>query len=82
VLLATIDATADDKLTRFAIRLALSGHLSIPRENEPDFLTEAEAVFAPKNLKAVKSKGERSTKPKPTAPKASTGKDTEGKQAA
>ncbi len=47
VLLAAIDATADDKLTRFAIRLALSGHVGIPRENEPDFLTEADAVFAP-----------------------------------
>ena len=47
VLLATIDATADDKLPRFAIRLALSGHVSIPRENEPDFLSEADAAFAP-----------------------------------
>ncbi len=46
VLLATIDATADDKLTRFALRLALSGHVGIPRENELDFLTEAEAAFA------------------------------------
>ena len=60
VLLAIIDATADDKLTRFAIRLALSGHVSIPRENEPDFLSEADAVFAPppspKKVKAQKSK--------------------------
>jgi ParB family chromosome partitioning protein len=47
VLLATIDGTPDDKLTRFAIRLALSGHVGIPREDEPDFLTEAEAVFVP-----------------------------------
>ena len=60
VLLATIDATADDRLTRFAVRLALSGHVGIPRENEPDFLTEADAVFAPapspKKVKAQKSK--------------------------
>ena len=47
LLLATIDATADEKLTAFALRLALSGHVGIPRENEFDFLTEAEAAFAP-----------------------------------
>ena len=47
VLLSTIDSTADDKLTCFAIRLALSGHVGIPRDNELDFLWEAEAVFAP-----------------------------------
>ena len=46
LLLATIDATADEKLTAFALRLALSGHVGIPRENEFDFLTEAEAAFA------------------------------------
>ena len=40
VLLSTIDATADDKLTRFALRLALAGHVDIPREGEFDFLTE------------------------------------------
>jgi ParB family chromosome partitioning protein len=47
VLLSTIDATADDKLTRFALRLALAGHVGIPREGEFDFLTEAESVFVP-----------------------------------
>jgi ParB family chromosome partitioning protein len=47
VLLSTIDASADDQLTRFALRLALAGHVGIPREGEFDFLTEAESVFAP-----------------------------------
>ena len=47
VLLSTIDATADDKLTRFALRLAIAGHLGIPREGEFDFLSEAETVFVP-----------------------------------
>jgi ParB family chromosome partitioning protein len=47
VLLSTIDATADDKLTRFALRLALAGQVGIPREGEFDFLMEAETVFAP-----------------------------------
>ena len=56
VLLATIDATADDKLTRFAIRLALSAHVAVPNEDEFDFLTEAEAVFAPPQNKAKTSK--------------------------
>ena len=70
VLLATIDATADDKLTRFAIRLALSGHIGIPREGELDFLTEAEAVFTvpePKHAKAPK-KQKQPTPIKPNAP--------------
>ena len=47
VLLSTIDATADDKLTRFALRLALAGHIGTPREGQFDFLTEAGAAFAP-----------------------------------
>ena len=34
MLLNTIDATTDERLTHFAIRLTLSGHVDIPRENE------------------------------------------------
>ena len=70
VLLATIDATADEKLTRFAIRLALSGHVGITREGELDFLTEAEAVFTvhtPKQAKAPR-KQKQPTPIKPDAP--------------
>ena len=62
VLLSTIDNTTDDKLTRFALRLALSGHVGIPRESEFDFLTEAGAVFAPPRPKKNSSK----TAKKPT----------------
>ncbi len=78
VLLATIDATTDDKLTRFAIRLTLSGHVGIPRENEPDFLSEADAVFAParkdkakktKNAPVALSKPKTQTKKPKTARK-------------
>ncbi len=69
VLLSTIDNTADDKLTRFALRLALSGHVGMPRENEFDFLTEAEAVFAPpqpkKANKPTRIKANNSTIKKP-----------------
>ncbi len=43
----TLDGLADDKLTGFALRLVLTGHTSIPRESEIDFLSEAEAAFAP-----------------------------------
>ena len=55
-MLATIAATADEKLTYFAVRLALSGHVGIPRENELDFLTEAEAVFPPQQKEAKAKK--------------------------
>ena len=57
VLLAAIDGTADDKLTGFAVRLALSGHRAIPREGEPDFLSEAAAAFlTPKHRKSPAKK--------------------------
>jgi ParB family chromosome partitioning protein len=83
VLLSTIDATADDKLTRFALRLALAGHVGIPREGEFDFLAEAESVFAPpppkkravakaKQLTPIQSSAKANPKgkvPKPTSSK-------------
>ncbi|MDQ2844643.1 MAG: ParB/RepB/Spo0J family partition protein [Acidobacteriota bacterium] len=47
VLLTSIDGLPDDKLTGFAVRLALAGHRGIPAESEFDFLAEAENVFAP-----------------------------------
>ena len=73
VLLATIDATPDSKLTRFAIRLALSGHVGIPRENELDFLTEADTVFTaplPRQAKTLK----KQKQPTPIKPEAITTK--------
>ena len=80
MLLATIDATADDKLTRFAIRLALSGHVAIPRENEPDFLAEAEAIFAPpQKAKAKKTRNAPVAMP---TPKTQAKKKTAKKQIA
>ncbi len=65
VLLSAIEATADDKLTRFALRLALSGHVGIPRENECDFLSEAEAVFAPPPHPKKKSGSGKAKEPTP-----------------
>ncbi len=64
VLLSTIDNTTDDKLTRFALRLALSGHVGIPRESEFDFLTEAETAFAPHQPKK-NSSSKKAKKPTP-----------------
>ena len=82
VLLAAIDATAEVNLTRFAIRLALSGHVGIPRESELDFLTEAEAVFTapePKQVKAPK-KQKQPTPIKPDAPATKPKKSTTAKK--
>ncbi len=53
VLLTAIDGLPDDKLTGFALRLALTGHAAIPREGEIDLLAEAEAAFAPPILEKV-----------------------------
>ena len=53
VLLSAIDGLEDNKLTGFALRLALTGHIDTPREGEFDFLTEAEAVFATQQPKKV-----------------------------
>lgn len=67
VLLSAIEGTTDDKLTSFAARLAFSGHRAIPRENELDFLTEAEAAFltpkAPKKSSTGKKKEPTAIKP-------------------
>ena len=63
VLLAALDATAEDKLTGFALRLALAGHRGIPRENEPDFLAEADAIFAPIAAPERNPKSPKVTKP-------------------
>ena len=63
VLMAALDTVADDKLTGFALRLALSGLRGIPRENEPDFLTEAEAAFATTPKPEPKPKTTKARKP-------------------
>jgi len=56
ILLSTLDTLTDDKLTGFALRLALTGHLYIPREGDLDFLTEAEYAFVPPVPKTANSK--------------------------
>ena len=84
VLLSVIDGTADSKLTAFALRLALSGHRGIPRDGQPDFLAEADAVFAHQEKKAKTQKAPKA-KNGPVAvpsPKAQPKKKTAKKQIA
>jgi ParB family transcriptional regulator, chromosome partitioning protein len=70
ILLSTIDATADDKLTCFVLRHVLAGHIGIPREGKFDFLTEAEAAFVPLPTKMAKeSKPRKLTRAKVTVGK-------------
>jgi ParB family transcriptional regulator, chromosome partitioning protein len=66
IVLAALDNAADDKLTSFALRLALTDHISIPLENEPDPLSEAEAVFAPPQPKSSKPKNASTPNKAPT----------------
>lgn len=82
IVLSTLDGTADEKLTGLALRLVLSDHIGIPHESQPDLLTEAEQVFAPKRPKPVKAKADDSSKPKTTTAKSSTKKEASRKKAA
>ncbi len=82
IVLAALDSTADEKLTGLALRLVLSDHIGIPHESQPDLLTEAEQVFAPKKPKAVKTKTDTSSKAKSAAEQASAKKATARKKAA
>jgi ParB family transcriptional regulator, chromosome partitioning protein len=66
IVLAALDNIVDDKLTSFALRLALTDHVGIPRENEPDLLSEAGAAFAPPQSKPSKPKNTSKPKKTPT----------------
>ena len=56
IVLAALEATRDEQLTGFALRIVLSDHLGVPQEGQRDLLAEAQQVFCPKKPKAVKSK--------------------------
>jgi len=45
VLLLTIDGLADEKLTGFALRLALTAHRDRPEQGDYDLLKEADSAF-------------------------------------
>ena len=55
LVLSALDATAEEKLTSFALRLALTDHLDLPRDTDPDLLSEAAALFAPPQAKPKKA---------------------------
>ena len=78
IVLAALAGTADEKLTSFV----LSDHVDIPEETQPDWLAEAEQVFAPKKPKAVKADAASSVKKKPVAVKTSVKKEPVSKKAA
>ena len=80
IVLAALDNTADDKLTSFALRLALTDYVGIPPEGEPDPLSEAEAAFAPPPPKSSKSKNTSNPKQTPTLVKAPQKKSAAKKQ--
>jgi ParB family chromosome partitioning protein len=82
IVLAALDATADEKLTGLALRIVLSDHTGIPHEGQPDVLTEAEQVFAPKKPKPSKAKPDSSSKPKPAVVKGSVKKEATRTKAA
>src|ERR1700744_1281006 len=62
VLTSIVDGLEDEKLTGFALRLVLTTHAGIPRENEIDSLIEAEQVFAPPQPKKLEAKKKVATK--------------------
>jgi ParB family chromosome partitioning protein len=82
IVLAALDDTANEKLTGFALRLALTDHVSIPLENEPDPLSEAEATFAPPQPKSSKPKTTSKSKETPAPVKAAPKKSAVRKQKA
>jgi ParB family chromosome partitioning protein len=77
ILSSALAKAPDAKLTSFALRLALTGHVDIPRDSEFDFLAEAEAAFAPPQSK----NGKKSKKP-PTPAKVKSKKTATKKVAA
>jgi len=74
ILLSTVDGLTEDKLTGFALRLALTGYVAVPREGEFNFLTEAEAVFVPPPAKKEKKPRKVPTSIKPAVKKTTTKK--------
>lgn len=72
ILLSAIEGLADDKLTGFALRLALTRHVAIPREGELDHLTEAETAFVQPPPPQKKKPMKTPTAMRPTAKKGST----------
>ena len=85
VLTSVVNGLEDENLTSFALRLVLTTHAEIPRENELDSHTEAEQVFAPPKRKEIEAKKKVPTKKvakKPTPVKTKSTKTTSKRLAA
>jgi ParB family transcriptional regulator, chromosome partitioning protein len=82
VLLSVMDGMEDDKLPAFALRLALTGHVDIPREGETDHLSEAEKLFAPAQAKTASKKPSANAAKKQVNAKAKSAKKKSSKRVA
>jgi len=74
ILASALSDTPDEKLTSFALRLALTGSVGIPRESEFDFLAEAESAFTPPKPQSGKKPKKALTPIKAAAKKTATKK--------
>jgi ParB family chromosome partitioning protein len=79
MVLSALANTADEKLTSFALRLALTDNLGLPRDTHPDLLSEAEVLFAPPQAKSKKASNPKAA---PTLVKPAEKKITAKKQKA
>ncbi len=82
VLISVIDQLDDEKLPGFALRLALTGHVDVPREGEIDHLEEAEKLLAPVQPKAAPKKPTAKAVRKPAKAKSKSAKKKAGKKVA
>jgi ParB family chromosome partitioning protein len=77
ILASALTETPDEKLTSFALRIALTGYVAIPPEGEIDLLAEAAAAFVP-----PQPPKEKKPKKAPTPIKAATKKTVPKKKVA
>jgi hypothetical protein len=82
ILLSVIDGLDDENLPGFALRLALTGHVEVPRDGEIDHLTEAERLLIPVQPKAAPKKSSAKAVRKPASAKAKSAKKQTGKKVA
>ncbi len=61
VLSCILATLPDERLTEFALRLVLTGHTDIPRENDIDFLAQAEKAFVLQQMKQAQRKTQKPT---------------------
>jgi ParB family chromosome partitioning protein len=82
VLLSVIDGLDDEKLPGLALRLALTGHVDVPREGEIDHLAEAEKLLASVQPKPAPKKSTTKAVRKSASAKSKSAKKKAGKKVA